>query len=556
MSVDVHMGSLMADGQSVPADTTSRPTAVAVVSIPHFDLLDGNAAALDALDIEPDQLPVPRTDWLVEDDWGLLDSRVVPTLGEATAWSGDLRFTARPGEGALPVMIVPHLGTGADANTATMVIAAGVSTGDWTGVPDPLTGLPTRAVLIDRLTHALSRSERTGDLLATLFVDLDGLKRINDQFGHEVGDTTLIEASQRIRRCLRVEDTVARFGGDEFVILCESVDDEDHARHVADRILEELAASSTDHPIAASVGISFARGGGIDALDIISRADTAMYRAKTRGGARAEVFDREMQNRQEEDHALRDRLLDAISSDNLAVAAQPMFELQTGRVTGVELFIRVRDRARAFISAADVLRLAREHSEAIDAAVIRRALGLVRAWRNAHGADAPRLHVNLSAQSLASERFASRIIDACRSAHVRPSALALEIDTADLVRAPERHLATIQELRSAGFLIVVDGYGAGLVSLRTIAALQPAMVKITGLERNNASPIPYEVVTALVRAMVGLGVATCVKGIESRPMLNHAINAGAFAGQGNALSAVGPIERVNELLGGPLRIGF
>lgn len=552
-----HSGPVMTDIQTAPNGASTWEVAVAVVTLPQLELIEANEGALTFFGLDESDLPRDNETWLSPDDWTLVESRIVPSLTSAVAWSGELRFMSTGNdERAVPVMIVPQLERHAEPFRATMVIASDPSKGAWAGVPDPLTGLPTRAVLVDRLNHALARSERSGNLLASLFVDLDGLKQINDQYGHEVGDTTLTEAARRIRGCLRVEDTVARFGGDEFVILCEALDDEDQARQVADRILASLLDRDADPTIAASIGISFARGGGIDALDLISRADTAMYRAKARGGRRVEVFDREMQNRQDEDDALRHRLLDAISTDNLAVAGQAIFELQTGRIAGVELFIRVRDEARAIISAADVLRLAREHSESIDAAVIGRALSLVRAWQRSLGADAPRLHVNLSAQSMSSDQFVGRITRAVERQHIEPSRIALEIDSNDIVQAADRHLDTIQALQDAGFPIVVDGYGSGPVPLRAVAAINPAMVKITGLERNNASPIPHNVLAALIRAMVGLGISTCVKGIESRSMLNHVVASGSFAGQGNALSAVGTLERVNELLLGRPRLGF
>ena len=547
----------MADRQPTVRGSTTWQAAVAVVSLPELQLIEGSEGVLAFLGIDEADLPASCESWLSADDLGLVESGVIPSLRSERVWSGELRFaTVDSDETMLPVMIVPHLSGGAEPRSADLVIASDPNTGLWAGVPDPLTNLPTRAVLVDRLRHALSRSERSGHLLASLFVDLDGLKRINDQYGHDVGDATIVEASRRIRTCLRGGDTVARFGGDEFVILCESLDDEDQARQVADRILSTLLEQSAEHPMAASIGISFARGGGVDALELINRADIAMYRAKARGGARVEVFDREMQNRQEEDHALRHVLLDAITTDSLAVAGQAIFELQTGRIAGIELFIRVRDEARAVISATDVLRLAREHSEAIDAAVVGRALGLVQTWRKSLGAATPRLHVNVSAQSMASDEFVRRIAGALEARHIEPSAIALEIDSHDIVHGNDRHMGRIRELQAAGFLIVVDGYGSGPISLRTIAAINPAMVKITGLEANNAAPIPDDVLASLIRATVSLGVSTCVKGIESRRMLDRVVAAGAFCGQGNALSTVGPLERMNDLLNGPPRLGF
>lgn len=543
-----------------PASRAEALSQDAIVTLASADLriTDANQAALALLGATHADLPLAMESWLAEDDWGLAQSYIPPLLQSARVWSGELRIMTAPSQATqLSVVIVPQLDqqtTAADAR-ATMIVGSSQQSGAWAGAPDTLTGLPTRAVLIDRLSHALRRRERDGRRIATLFIDLDGLKLINDRYGHEVGDRTLVDAAERIRSSMRAGDTVARFGGDEFVVLSEALDDEDQARRMAERILQALRGANALGTIDASIGIAHAIASDRDPLALIGRADTAMYRAKARGGGRVEVFDREMQTRQEEDDELRGRLLDAITTESLAVAGQPIFELQTGRIAGVELFIRVRDQARALVSAADVLRLAREHSEGIDAAVIGRALGLVRTWRQALGAAAPRLHVNLSAQSLSSERFARRIDNAIAAGHADPRSIALEIDSTDIFHANEAQMATIAALRRSGFMIVVDGYGSGPISLRSLDAVQPAMVKIAGTERD-AQALRPPVMLALLRATGSLGMITCVKGVETRDMLNAAVEGGAFMAQGNALSAVGPLDRVNEMLHKPPRLGF
>ena len=308
--------------------------------------------------------------------------------------------------------------------------------------------------------------------------------------------------------------------------------------------------------MSASIGLAFDRGGTLSALELVGRADAAMYRAKARGGNRVEVFDTEMAGRLAEDETLRGKLLEAISGNGLDVASQPMYELSSGRVIGVELFIRLHERGEQLVSGADVLRLVREHAESIDAAMLGRAIAVARSWRRELGAAVPRVHMNVSGQSLASGDFTRRVESALRRHHIGAHHFAFEVDTNDFGPVGDREIRALTELKGMGAGVVIDGYGVGPASLRLIDRLRPSMVKVTALDLARSRPVSPDVVAGLVRAVSSLGVGTCVKGIESQAVLDRVVTAGTFAGQGNLLAPVTSLAEVRPQLAVPARIGF
>lgn len=480
---------------------------------------------------------------------------VLPQIVSNHIWSGELACRTETGSTTAVTLWVPHYSAQGVPETATVLIGAAITEHASRVAPDPLTSLPTRVVLLDRLDQARRRSRRNGDLMAALFIDLDGLKSVNDRHGHEEGDAALVRAADQIRSSLRDGDTVARFGGDEFVVLCESLDHEGQATRVAERILETLA-EDVDLPLSASIGLAFDRGGALSALDLVGRADAAMYRAKARGGNRVEVFDTEMAGRIAADATLRNKLLRAISGDQLDVAAQPIFELGRGTIAGVELFIRLHERGESLVSGADVLRLVREHAESIDAAMLGRAIAVARSWRREFGATAPRVHLNVSGQSLASGDFGRRVSSALQRHHISGRHFAFEIDTLDFAAVGSREIATLSTISELGVAVVVDGYGEGAPNLQLINRLRPSLVKVAAFSNTRGHAFSAEVVTGLVRGVSSLRIATCVKGVESRPLLERVVEVGAYSAQGNVLAPVGTLIDARERLHMPARLGF
>lgn len=542
-------------------DTDRRRSAYdawAVIDLDAMDVVHTNAAARRFFG-NADDLPREIAQFVSIDDLPLLVATVLPIVRSGDMWRGELRFRPAGDPNAsgevdqrdYPAVVVPQRSPGTDdARYATLLFAVSPA-GDVTdSVPDPLTGLRTRSSLFPRLDRAVSANRNSSSLLVTLFLDLDGLKNINDRYGHDVGDRALREAAQRIVSCIPDDALAVRFGGDEFVVVHEGVIDLDEAEDLAENILAALTQVGGYHAISASIGMAVCRSGEVTPDELLRRADTAMYRAKARGGSQVAIFDADMRTQQLTDEALRASILATIADNGFGVAAQPIFELATGRILAVELFIRVRDDTPYIANANQLFRLAHEFGETFDAAVLDRALVLARRWNTALGSRAPRVQVNVSAQSLASPTFASRLREAIRHDDVRPASIAFEIDGRDLVTGAERERTTIDELRALGALIVVDGFGADELTLAALAEWNPSMVKLDGAKHTEA------VLAGLLRAVSTLRIPTCIKGLSKPDALEHAVRIGAFAGQGNALTPVRGVERVNAQLHAPQRVGF
>lgn len=519
-----------------------------VITLPDAMVIRANERAPSMLVIDRAALPTSLSMSLVASDWDYFRTTIAPQLLAGTPWSGLLQFRDPEGvERRTPAIFVPHTTDGDGVNHATLLIDAQISGMSWGGAIDHLTNLPTRPVLLDRLEQALGRIGRRSTELAVLFLDLDGLKLINDRYGHETGDQFLVETAERLTHCLRLGDTVSRFGGDEFVILCEDLEHRELAHEVAERILDSLLRTDGQQVIGASIGIAFASDGDQQATDLVAEADAAMYRAKARGGRRAEVFDTDMQHRRDADIVLRRRLEEAISNDALAVAAQPIFELRTGLIRGVELFVRFAGDSVQPIGATEVLRLAREQTSAIDQAVLTQACALARVWRRNLGIGAPRTHVNISPQTLSSPGFTNRLTDLVGDQRVAPSALMIEVDETTIFHADDRHIAALVELRAAGFGLAFDGLARGQLPLRVIEEVRPHLVKIdTRTDPGNEAVANLQASAA--RRLVPLGVSVSAKGLEAHDQVRVAVASGVWAGQGQILHEVGTVAAIDESL--------
>lgn len=525
----------------------------AVLDLQSRTVIRANARGQELLGVLAGQLPATLADFLTATDYALVTERVLPVLRLGSQWQGGLRLGDQRADNApSPVMIVPHISADElfEPEYASLLFASSDISDAAAMVPDPLTGLPTRSALFLRLEQALRRNRSSAHLLGAFFLDLDGLKQVNDRYGHEVGDTALIETAQRIAAALPSGALAVRFGGDEFVVVHEQLTDIDSAIDFANEILDALNAVSDYHAISASVGIAVARSGEVGAQELIRRSDSAMYRAKARGGSQVAVFDAEMRSKQRSNAELRSSLLAAISNNGFSVAAQPIFELATGRIHGVELFIRIRDDTPYIANANQLFRLAHEYGEAFDAAVLGRALAIARVWQDSFGAEAPRLHVNISSQSLASAKFAGRVAHALAGDGVGAGAIAVEIDGSDLALAGDRERSTISDLRDLGVPLVVDGFGGQALTLHDLAEVQPVLVKLSA---SNHTPA---VLAGLVRAVSALRIPVCIKSLSRKADLDVAVAIGSFSGQGNALTPVRRVEHINDLVHGPQRLGF
>ncbi len=429
---------------------------------------------------------------------------------------------------------------------------------------DDLTGLPNRKALLDRLEGALARAQRDGREIAILFCDLDGFKRVNDTGGHAAGDAVLVATKERLERLLRRGDTVARVGGDEFVMIIEagnragpsSLPDPSHpdlsaghllAVRIAERIIEALREPVTfrgiEHTITASIGITFAGCGrdtpadARDAEAVVQEADVAMYRAKGQGKNRLAIFESglraSMVRRAHIESILRrslrhgPRQLGAMSDaaatgaePTLAAAYQPIFDLESGRLTAFEALARLTDGDGVAIGPDEFIPIAEESGVIgeLGDVMLDLACSQLASWRNAHeGLDQVRMSVNVSALQVQNASFADDIRAAILVHGLAPEDLVLELTETTLLKASEPALDGLNSLRDGGVGIAIDDFGTGYASLLYLATLPISAVKI---DRSFTSALPESQVSLTimrsVAALAGeLQLECIVEGVET-----------------------------------------
>ncbi|MCW2609813.1 MAG: hypothetical protein QOC93_1557 [Actinomycetota bacterium] len=404
-------------------------------------------------------------------------------------------------------------------------------------VHDALTQLPNRTLLTDRVQHALDRQGRRAGELAVLFVDIDRFKFVNDGMGHRAGDELLTVVAQRLRDTVRPSDTVARFGGDEFVVVCEQLVDPCEASTIAGRLAraieEPMMLEGSEVVVTASIGVAVAAADAtVDAL--LRDADTAMYRAKERGRARVEVFDEALRGRAAERLELEAALRRAVAAGEFELAYQPIVRVDTEAVIGCEALLRWRHPRRGLVSPAEFIPLAEETGliVPIGAWVLDEALRQGSAWR-AEGRELA-IGVNLSARQLAAPDLVDTVAAALRNSGIAPHTVHLEITESVLMDDVEQSIATLTSLKELGISFAVDDFGTGYSSLSYLKRLPIDTLKIDqsfirglGVVENDSS---------IVRAIIGLGRALgmglVAEGVEEPAQLAELRALGCDVAQG------------------------
>jgi len=387
------------------------------------------------------------------------------TIGSADAPFGELRVERSPALGPDELLYLQaNANVLADASTR---LRAEQDTRHQ-ALHDPLTGLPNRALFADRLTVALLQSDRRG-MVAVLFLDLDHFKLINDSRGHRAGDELLQRFAARLSTVMRPGDTLARFGGDEFCIVCAGLDNDDEAVRIAQRLLEELALpfslTTGEHFVSASIGISLADGASRPAEDLIREADAAMYRAKDGGRGRFELFDEVMRanatHRLRLDNDLR-RALDE-DRDELFPHYQPIVSLPDGPVVGFEALVRWEHPERGLLAPGEFISVA-EDSGAIVALgdrVLRLACRQAADWISALDGAPLWVSVNLAPRQVAHPGLGDRVVAILEESGLEPDRLHLEITESALIEESEITIRNLLELNAIGVRLVLDDFGTG-----------------------------------------------------------------------------------------------
>jgi diguanylate cyclase (GGDEF)-like protein/PAS domain S-box-containing protein len=422
---------------------------------------------------------------------------------------------------------------------------------------DSLTGLPNRALFNDRLLRAIERHGRS-ETTAVYFLDVDRFKRINDSLGHSAGDEVLREVAARIQRTLRPEDTVARFGGDEFTVLCESVGGVLEAVGVADRLQREIAqplrAGGAELRLSVSIGVALAESGeAVGSSRLVEDADAAMYRAKERGGDRTELFDTAMRERAVEALAIEQQLQRALERGELRLLYQPLVRLDDGEMVGAEALIRWEHPERGLLTPDKFLPVAEDSGliVQIGAWAVNEACRRLRDWDRRNGVAAPfGLAVNLSARELTHPDVVSTVLNAMRRSSLAPGRLTIEVTESTAMADRDSGFRALRELSEAGIRIAIDDFGTGYSSLDHLRAMPADILKIdrsfvAGMSANSPD-------SALVAAAVAMGRALAMEvvaeGIETADQVTDLRELGCPLGQGYLFARPLPPEEIDTLL--------
>jgi diguanylate cyclase (GGDEF)-like protein/PAS domain S-box-containing protein len=424
---------------------------------------------------------------------------------------------------------------------------------------DPLTGLANRALLLERTQNELDRHRiAPADFAAVLLADVDQFKLVNDSLGHASGDELLIEVARRWERVLRPQDMLARIGGDEFVVLCadgggdESRLTAEKLRHALDDPIE-LAGRPV--AVSASIGIAVATGDGGDADELLGYADAAMYEAKGKGRGRVAMFTpclvAQAQNRLQ----LFNDLKAAIKRNELRLHYQPVVELATGKLLGVEALCRWTHPERGVVPPDEFIPVAEESGliEELDRWVLRRACKDGASMRAAGLLDADAyVAVNSSACHLAQPGFETAVRAALFDAKLPASALVLEVTESAVMRDPDVAQIVLERLRGLGVKVAIDDFGTGYSSLAYLRKFPVATLKIDRSFVNGITDRGDDraIVTAIVDLARALGVATIAEGIETPAELALLQELNCRAGQGFLWSPALPSDKLGELLRG------
>jgi diguanylate cyclase (GGDEF)-like protein/PAS domain S-box-containing protein len=422
---------------------------------------------------------------------------------------------------------------------------------------DVLTGLPNRALFLDRLEMALSRAKRRHTNVAVLFLDLDRFKVINDSLGHEPGDRLLAAVARRLEGALRPEDTVARFGGDEFTVLCEDMGADLEPVGIAERISRALATPFTldDREVflSASIGIAVAPTEQARADVLLRDADAAMYRAKERGRARVEVFDEATRARAMERMETEHDLHRAIDRGELCLMYQPIIDLLTGRVIGVEALIRWQHPQRGLVEPGGFIPLAEETGLIVPIGewAVAEACRQVATWRS-HGVlpDSFSVAVNLSAGQLAQPRLRQVLDAALFESSLDPASVWLEITESALLVDADAAIATLRGFKERGLRMSIDDFGTGYSSLSYLKRLPIDALKVdrsfvSGLVSDTEDHAIAEAVVALAHT---LGLRAVAEGVETIEQLAEVRRIGCDGAQGFLFSRAVSPDAVEALL--------
>ncbi len=422
---------------------------------------------------------------------------------------------------------------------------------------DPLTNLANRVLFTDRLEHALSRRDEARGLLAVLFVDLDDFKMVNDTFGHASGDDLLRSVAERLRSVLRPADTAARFGGDEFAILLE----DSLSRHDVAAVAERIVAALKPHfvverqevAVHASIGVAIASSSPVDAEELLRRADAAMYWAKVQGKGSYEVYDAGMLEGSGRRLQVRTDLERALADGDLRVHYQPIVELRSGELHGVEALVRWEHPERGWILPSEFIGIAEESGLIAEVGdfVLRQACAQVRLWEDQTTLHADfQMHVNVSPRQLRSDHLMEEVRQVLTETRLNPQRLVIEMTETFVGEHGDVARERMRELKTLGVGLAIDDFGTGYSSL---AILHDMPFDILKVDRAFIDEVDDDARRrAFTAAIFGLGTTLGLRmvaeGVEREQQRVALLSLGCTLAQGFLFSPAVPHQEITAML--------
>ncbi len=423
---------------------------------------------------------------------------------------------------------------------------------------DGLTGLPNRVLVVDRTEQLLARTRRVPKPVVLFFLDIDGFKYVNDTFGHAAGDELLRAVAARLSSVVRETDTVGRLGGDEFVILLDPATLSASPELVAERVLSVLRQpidlnGSTGRLVSITASLGIATGPCASADELMHDADIALYRAKEAGKDRYMRFETGMQAVAEEHLTLELDLRDALDSDQLVLAYQPTFDLQSETVTGVEALVRWQHPSRGLLAPDTFIPLAEETGLIVPLGrwVLREACQQAAAWHR-HGHTVG-IAVNVSGRQLDCDEFPNHVLEALHDSGLEPAALTIEITETTLMRNADKAAEQLTALKALGIRIAIDDFGTGYSSLAYLRQFPVDALKIdrSFISGIAASKESAALIHTLIQLGKTLGLETLGEGIEDQAQLRRLQREQCDLGQGFLLARPLSLAAIEQFLETP-----
>jgi len=423
---------------------------------------------------------------------------------------------------------------------------------------DPLTGLPNRTIFSQRLGQALAQAARYDHKVALLFIDLDRFKIVNDTMGHEAGDRLLREVADRFRESLREGDTVARHGGDEFVVLIEQYDSAIQLAGVAQKIIDQAVQpylfDGHEFHISASIGIATYPNDGQDGAALLKHADIAMYRAKEAGKNQYQFYSPHMNRLSLERLDMENALRHALERGEFVLLYQPFYDMEGRKLLGMEALLRWKRAGTEMILPSEFIPLAEETGLAVHIGewVLRTACAQARMWQD-RGLVPVRVAVNVSARHFAHGNLVGCVDDVLRATHLEPSLLQLEIRESMLSQNGERALRVLRMLKELGVRIALDDFGTGPGALDNLRRFPVDLVK---LDRSFVASIPNAGESAaMARAVISVAhsfsLQAVAEGVETEEQARFLRIQGCDEMQGHLFCVATSPEQASEMLQGP-----